>query len=694
MTLRFILVAVLLTMMPVVIAAPQVEGSYVVPDRPVWAGEVFELGLQWRVDRANFRALSGELMWSVEPLAAEAWLKPVLTDSRSEATSVITFKRAAMASQSGRIELPPASLGFLMQTGSVSNGDYTRAILEPIPARSQSGILAVRRLPAAPSGFRGAVGQFQLTANLDRARVETGELVTWTLSLSGRGNWPMLAALPTRTLPSGLQLRETEREDMKINGEFERTRRESLSFVVAEPGTYRLPSVELPIFDPSTGRYVTLESPEMTLVASGASSRSAALADELLDDNVDVIKPLSGSLRAVEPLSANRFERWPIIGALGVALLWMSLACLRAWRLDPERRVRAAHRRLRRLTRRLVRVDASIPLAAASALELRQWQHAVAERWCVLGCAPTAADVLGRDPWYALWVQSDAALYGPISRLPSDWASRASHALSALATPPPFQLRRLLQKDCWWPRFLPVLMLVVCCGLIPSQSLQAKTAIESSAAQVEREPLDVIARYNLAIALEADGRLSEAAVHSGIAWLQEPRFDQGAELWMRLRSQAGLLSASEGGLPESIGAVGRVRSALPPALWQRLHVATLLLVISLAVMLLAGAYWQRLRPTFRASAFCLVVVLAGFLVTRVVIGSYAGALDRRAVVVHQQATLREIPVENRLDDGNWVLPGAVGIVEQRFLGWVRLQLSDGRSGWLREEAIIAIWGAK
>ena len=340
MTLRFILVAVLLTMMPVVIAAPQVEGSYVVPDRPVWAGEVFELGLQWRVDRANFRALSGELMWSVEPLAAEAWLKPVLTDSRSEASSVITFKRSAMASQPGRIELPPASLGFLMQTGSVSNGDYTRAILEPISARSQSGILAVRRLPAAPSGFRGAVGQFQLTANLDRARVETGELVTWTLSLSGRGNWPMLAALPTRTLPSGLQLRETEREDMKINGEFERTRRESLSFVVAEPGTYRLPSVELPIFDPSTGRYVTLESPEMTLVASGASSRSAALADELLDDNVDVIKPLSGSLRAVDPLSADRFERWPIIGALGVALLWMSLACLRAWRLDPERRVR------------------------------------------------------------------------------------------------------------------------------------------------------------------------------------------------------------------------------------------------------------------------------------------------------------------------------------------------------------------
>ncbi len=684
----------LLTLTPAAIAATSVEGSYVLPDRPVWAGEVFELGLQWRVDREAFRALSGELVWSVEPLAAEAWFKPVLTDSRSDAISVITFKRYVMASRSGRIDLPPARLGFLMQTGSVSNGDYTRAILEPIQARSQSGALAVRRLPAAPSGFRGAVGQFQLTANLDRARVETGELVTWTLSLSGRGNWPMLAALPTRTLPVGLQLRDTEREDVKTNGEFERARRESLSFVVTEPGTYRLPSVELPIFDPVSGKYVTLESPEMTLVASGPSASSAAFTDDLLDETIDVIKPLSGSRYAMSPLVSDRFDQGSIIGALGVAFLWMALACLRAWQLDPERRVRAAHRRLRRLTRRLVRVDTAMPLAASSARELRQWQHAVAERWRVFGCAPTAADVRGRDPWHALWVESDAALYGPTSRLPSDWTTRASRALAALAAPPPFELRRLLQRRHWWPRYIALIMLVIGCGLLPSQSVQAKTAIESSAEQVEREPLDVIARYNLAIALEADGRLSEAAVHSGITWLQEPRFAEGAELWMRLRSQAGLLSASEGGLPESTGAVARVRSALPPALWQRWHVASLLVVLSLAVLLLGGAYWQRLRPTFCASAFCLIVVLAASVVTRLLLSSYAGALDREAVIVHQPSPLREIPVENRLDDGNWVLPGAVGSVERRFLGWVQLRLSDGRRGWLREETTIAVWGAK
>jgi hypothetical protein len=118
----------------------------------------------------------------------------------------------------------------------------------------------------------------------------------------------------------------------------------------------------------------------------------------------------------------------------------------------------------------------------------------------------------------------------------------------------------------------------------------------------------------------------------------------------------------------------------------------LFVVLSLAVLLLACAYWQRLRPALRATTFGLVIALAGFVVTLLMTSSYAGSLDPAAVVIHQQSTLREIPVENRLDDGNWVLPGAVGIVERRFLGWVRLQLSDGRSGWLREEVTIALWG--
>ncbi len=693
-TLRAILVVLVLNMMSVSLAAPRVEGAYVLPDRPVWAGEVFELGMQWRVDRAAFRALSGELNWSVEPLAADAWAQPVLNEVAETSLSLITFKRSVMAPRPGRLDLSPASLGFLMQTGSVSNGDYTRAILEPIQAQSQSATLAVRALPAAPAGFRGAVGQFQLESTLDREQVNTGELITWTLSLGGRGNWPMLAALPTRTLPSGLQLRDTVRDDVKVNGEFERTRREILTFVVVEPGTYRLPSVTLPIFDPVSGRYVTLESPPLQFIATGAAAGVSEFENELLDDSIEVIQPLSGSRRAIAPVALSRFDRWSLFGLLLIGFLWLSLASWRAWQLDPERVARAAHRRLRRVTHRLTKIDLSRPLNESARADLHRWQLALAERSGVVGSAPTSADFVSREPWYSLWVQVDAALYGPKPQLPADWPERAAVALAESTAPPSFDVRWLLRAQSWWPQTLS--WVVIFCGalFLPAERLHAETAVERAAEQVQRDPLDVVARYNLAIVLEAEGRLSEAAVHSGIASVQEPRFEQGAALWSRLRSQAGLLSAEQGGLPESVGVAARLRAALPPGLWQRLQLAATFAVIAFTMLLLASAYSRVLRPMFRVTAAAVLVSLVGVVATFGVTSSYGRLLERNVVVVHQQSTLRELPVENRLDEGSWVLPGAVGVVERRFLSWALLQLADGRSGWVREQTVIAVWEAK
>ncbi|MGA0800655.1 MAG: hypothetical protein ACO3P5_09470 [Steroidobacteraceae bacterium] len=696
MTLRSLFLLVVLTIMPmpVLLAAPRVEGAYVLPDRPVWAGEVFELGMQWRVDRAAFRALSGELNWSVEPLAADAWTQPMLNDGVASSMSVIRFNRSVMAPRAGRITLSPASLGFLMQTGSISNGDYTRAILEPIQAQSQSATLMVRALPAAPAGFRGAVGQFRLESSVDREQIESGGLVTWTLSLSGRGNWPMLAALPTRTLPAGLLIRDTVRDDIKVSGEFERTRREILTFVVVEPGTYRLPSMRLPIFDPVSGRYVTLESPPVQFVAPGAAVGASEFESELLDNSIDVIQPLSGSLRAIAPLALNRFDRSLILSLLLIGLLWMSLASWRAWQLDPERVLRAAHRQLRRATHRLAAIDLSRPLAESTRSDLYRWQLALAECSRVVGSAPTSADFVGREPWYALWVQADAALYGPISELPADWSERAARALTAMSVPPPFDWRLLWQAQCWWPRVLSAVVIVCAFLFVPVHELRAETALERASQQVELDPLDVVARYNLSIALEAEGRLSEAAVHSGIAWVQEPRFVQGAALWSRLRSQSGLLSAEQGGLPESVGVAARLRAGLPPGFWQRLQLAVTILLIASTMLLLISGYWRRLRPLLRVTVAIALVSLVGVLATLSVTSSYGRLLEEAAVVVHQQSILREIPVENRLDEGAWVLPGAAGVIERRFLNWVLLSLADGRTGWVREETVIAVWGAK
>ncbi len=694
MRLRSLFVLLLFTVTPVLLAAPRVEGVYVLPDRAVWAGEVFELGMQWRVDQAAFRALSGELSWNVEPLATEAWSQPVLNDLASPPLSLITFKRVALAPRPGQLTLSPASLGFLMQTGSVSNGDYTRAILEPIQAQSQSASLTVRALPPAPAGFRGAVGQFRLVSSVDRERIATGEVITWTLALSGRGNWPMLAALPTRTQPPGLQLRDTVRDDVEIKGEFERTRRERLTFVVTKPGTYRLPSVTLPIFDPLSGRYVTLESSPVEFIATGAAADAGALENELLDDSIDVIQPLSGRLQAIAPLSLNLFDRWASMGMLLIGLLWIGLASGRAWQRDPDRVTRAAHRRLRLVTHRLAALDLERPLSESARSDLHHWQLALAERLRVLGRAPTSVDLMDKEPWYSLWVEADTALYGPRSQLPSDWSERASRALAASGAPPSFDWRLLIQAQSWWPRTLSWVAICYIGLLFPNHGLHAETAVQRAAQQVQNDPLDVVARYNLAIMLEAEGRVSEAAVHSGIAWVQEPRFDAGTALWARLRSQAGLLSTEQGGLPESVGAGARLRAALPASLWQRLQLIATIAFVVFTMLLLVSAYARLVRLILPFAAVAASISLAGVVATSWMVSSYGGLLESAAVVVHRQSTLREIPVENRLDEGSWVLPGTVGVIERRFLNWVQLQFADGRSGWVREESVIAVWGAK
>ncbi|MFM8845933.1 MAG: hypothetical protein ACKOGN_08545 [Gammaproteobacteria bacterium] len=675
-------------------AETSAEGIYVLPDRPVWAGEVFEWGLEWRIDRAAFRGLDGELLWNAEPLTAEAWTKPMLAEQFVQDRSLIKFKRAAMATQRGRIELKPASLGFLLQTGTVVNDDYTRAVLEPIRVQSQATKLSVRALPVPPPGFRGAVGQFRLSSTVDRAQVRTGEVVTWTLSLAGRGNWPMVAALPARAVPPGLQVRATERIDEKVLGEFARTRRESLSIVVSEPGTYRLPAVELPIFEPTSGQYRTLVAPALTLQATGAPATVAVIEQELLADDIDVIQPLAGRWQAIAPISTEHFDRWSIVGVLLLMVSWVGFACWRAWQLDPYRTARAAYRRLKRLTRRLTQIDMAGPLPDPAGHHLRQWQSALAVVWGVSGRAPTSRDFVGCDPWYSLWVESDAGLYGPTRSMPQGWSLRASAAVERLSAPPPFAWRRLLQVPYWWPRVLASALLFAMAALVHSPQSPAQTVIESGAKQVEQDPLDVIARYNLALGLEAEGRLSEAAVHSGIVWWQEPRFEAGGKLWVRLRSQAGLLSAAAGGLPDSAGVAARLRSVWPPGLWQRLQIAAGLTVFVLALFLMTSAYLRPWRRALPASAFCLSVAVLGFALASAITAASRDLLDSRAVVLHRQSILRELPVENRLDAGGLVFPGAVAIVERRFLTWVEIRLADGRRGWVRRESVTNVWQSK
>lgn len=134
--------------------------------------------------------------------------------------------------------------------------------------------LEVKPLPPPPPGFSGAVGKLTLSAKLEPGEVAVGDATTLTLALEGRGS---LQSIPEPRLPelAGLKLfppQEQSNEELRGTTLWG-NRQWSFVLVPERAGTYTLPAVEMPFFDPQTGRYEVAASPGLTLVVRGTTSQ-------------------------------------------------------------------------------------------------------------------------------------------------------------------------------------------------------------------------------------------------------------------------------------------------------------------------------------------------------------------------------------------------------------------------------------
>lgn len=123
-----------------------------------------------------------------------------------------------------------------------------------------------------PSGFNGAVGDFEFQVELSRGEVDVNESVTLTLQLKGKGNLNTIK-LPEVELPDQLELFEPEDENSIIaspsglRGEMKR----EYVLVPRYKGTYKIPPLDFSYFDPEKEEYVTVKSEELIIRVSGES---------------------------------------------------------------------------------------------------------------------------------------------------------------------------------------------------------------------------------------------------------------------------------------------------------------------------------------------------------------------------------------------------------------------------------------
>jgi hypothetical protein len=221
---------------------------------------------------------------------------------------IVSEIRAALyPTRSGEIIINPAQIMLpesAFQTGQRLSANPTAVQVQPLP-------------DGAPVGFTGAVGQFEMSATLDRQTAVVGEPVILRLLVRGTGN---IEQLPPPELPVLENWQAFANPGsytaLQQNGRIVGQRMYEWLLVANRPGIQTLPTVNLVYFDPDSLIYRTVSTTPVEIEVSPGEN---AL--------IETLPPAENAVEAdgIRPLKAVSLQ--PIRGTVypGTAfwLLWL-----------------------------------------------------------------------------------------------------------------------------------------------------------------------------------------------------------------------------------------------------------------------------------------------------------------------------------------------------------------------------------
>lgn len=238
-----------------------------------------------------------------------------------------TFSRSYLPSKVGTFELPAPQLRFdavrrSRRRGSAYGGSGQ---LEKHSIRGKPVRIEVLPIPqeGRPSPFFGAVGRFQLEAELDRDRVRVADSLKLTLTVRGRGNFEFLRMPELQELKGFHKLgtAEAQRDEDRVVVTYDLT---PLSADVTE-----LPPISWNYFDTTPGveKFVEVATPALPLVIDAIADGEglAPLPDEL----AAAVTPGVDDIYDLPDLAAQPTERVmpaPLVRWIAVVLPWLLCA--------------------------------------------------------------------------------------------------------------------------------------------------------------------------------------------------------------------------------------------------------------------------------------------------------------------------------------------------------------------------------
>lgn len=662
----------------------------------VWVGQVFPLAYTIDAD-ANYQPDWSHTPpdWVHDGIVAEDWDAPVTHDTPTAdgKRSGLQYRTRAIALKSGDLELRPERELVNLNVGISVFGPPTPQY-EQFSVPCDPVTVTAKALPPAPPGFMGGVGHFTLASHVAPQSAAPREPITWTVELSGTGNWPQIRALPPRAFPPEFQVVHPQLQRTPEPGKvFDARLTEDVVLVPSRPGHFVLPAVTWVYFDPDTGGYQTASTAPTAIDVVGTSTADS---ESLPTGETQRLPPDPLPLGDLAPLPWDGTTL--LLAALcpfALALAgWIALAVRRARATDPALPRREAWTRQRR---RLLHIRDAAQAGDQARLRslLLAWQHDAVTAWNLSQRSPTPESIPDRAE-SLLWAEADAAIFGPTSELPDDWVARADHSLAEMP-PPPFRL-----GDAFLPRNIFPFLALFAAALLPALAAQARADAWSdyaagkfsAAEQAWRRalPADAAGKHDVSLALAQQGRWGDAALYASAAFVRDPA---QAQIQAQFSAACERSSIDPGPLSRFLapGPMSRAAEKASPAVWQRLVVAcSWLAALGLGLLLLTGYRIAR-SPWWPIAGLALFA--AGLFVG---LGAWAGARaygsagDARALWVVRPAVMRSIPTEVLAGQMSTPLPpGSIGIPDKTFLSWTRLRFDDGSTGWVRRADLAPLW---
>ena len=213
---------------------------------------------------------------------------------------VVTFKSAVAAARPGKFELGPVKAKAQVVVARRSSNPRSRSPFDPfnfddpfadpffanpfggfgerreIDIQSDPAMFEVKALPPnAPPGFSGTVGNFTLSTEAKPTTLQTGDPITVTSTISGRGNFDRMTAPVLEDergwhkYPPSSKFKQDD--DVGISGA--KTFETVISPNEKKPA---LPPFVFSFFDPAKEKYVTLRSDAIAINVSGAATAAAS----------------------------------------------------------------------------------------------------------------------------------------------------------------------------------------------------------------------------------------------------------------------------------------------------------------------------------------------------------------------------------------------------------------------------------